>query len=188
MDIGRSCKTKQKKKNNLEFLCENELYWFWSWPVNRRFCTRGWRPSKRTPPKNIEFIQFCEKGKQNSYVKGIIPLGSNSAIVYISPSVSSLCCSVEDEADWSMSSELDGDTGFWMRGDPMRHSITLLIPNFCMDHPFGFSAHRDTLFCPSRLFRFSTCRVYIFFIFIPYFCPNPFGSPGSPNFCLGMST
>ena len=40
---------------------------------------------------------------------------------------------------------------------------TLLIPNFCLDRPFGFSVHRDTHFCPSRLFRFSTCRVYRFF-------------------------
>src|ERR1051325_6135556 len=43
-----------------------------------------------------------------------------------------------------------------------RHSRTLKIPNFCLDRPFGFSVYRDTLFCPSRLFRFSTCRVYMF--------------------------
>src|ERR1051325_1845575 len=43
-----------------------------------------------------------------------------------------------------------------------RHSRTLKIPNFCLDRPFAFSVYRDTLFCPSRLFRFSTCQVYIF--------------------------
>jgi len=29
-------------------------------------------------------------------------------------------------------------------------------PNFCLDHPFGFSVHRGALYCLSRLFRFST--------------------------------
>jgi len=28
-------------------------------------------------------------------------------------------------------------------------------PNFCLDCPFGFSVHRDALYCLSRLFRFS---------------------------------
>jgi len=28
-------------------------------------------------------------------------------------------------------------------------------PNFCLDRPFGFSVHRDALYCLSRLFRFS---------------------------------
>ena len=55
----------------------------------------------------------------------MIPLGSNSAIAFISSSVSSLDDLVDDEADRSMPSELDVDTGFWMQGDPMRHSITL---------------------------------------------------------------
>ena len=31
--IGRSCKTKQKKKNNLKFLVETNCIDFWSWPV-----------------------------------------------------------------------------------------------------------------------------------------------------------
>ena len=38
--IRRSCKTKQKKKNNLKFLFENELYWFLKLACNRRFCTK----------------------------------------------------------------------------------------------------------------------------------------------------
>jgi len=29
------------------------------------------------------------------------------------------------------------------------------VPNFCLDRPFGFSVHRDALYCLSRLFRFS---------------------------------
>ena len=40
------------------------------------------------------------------------PLGFNSAIVFITPSVSSLDDLAEDEADWLMPSELDVDTGF----------------------------------------------------------------------------
>ena len=47
----------------------------------------------------------------------MIPLGFNSAIAVISPSVSSLDDLNEDEADWSMPSELDVDTGFWMQSD-----------------------------------------------------------------------
>ena len=58
-------------------------------------------------------------------MKRAIPLGSNSAIAFISSSVSSLDDLVEDEADWLVPLELDVDTGFWMRGDSMRHSITL---------------------------------------------------------------
>ena len=46
--------------------------------------------------------------------------------------------------------------------DPTGNNRTLLIPNFCLDLPFGFSVHKDTLFCPSRPFRFLTCRVYSF--------------------------
>ena len=61
------------------------------------------------------------------------------------------------------------------------HSRTLLIPNFCLDRPFGFSVHRDIHFCPSRLFRFSTCRVYRFFFqFHPLFLPEPFWFAGKP--------
>ena len=46
------CKTKQKKKNNWQFVWKVNLYWFLNLPVNRRLCTRGWRLSKRTPPNN----------------------------------------------------------------------------------------------------------------------------------------
>jgi len=31
-----------------------------------------------------------------------------------------------------------------------------------MDRPFGFSVHRDALFCLSRLFRFATYRAFFF--------------------------
>ncbi|KEH42625.1 transmembrane protein, putative [Medicago truncatula] len=31
-----------------------------------------------------------------------------------------------------------------------------------MDRPFGFSVHRDALFCLSRLFRFVTYRAFYF--------------------------
>jgi len=31
-----------------------------------------------------------------------------------------------------------------------------------MDHPFGFSVHRDALFCLSRIFRFATYRAFHF--------------------------
>ena len=126
-----------------------------------------------------EFIQI-EKG--NKTAMWTIPLGSNSAIAFMSSNVSSLCYLVEDEADWSMLSKLHVDTGFWMQGHPMRHSITL-IPNFFLDRSFGFSVHRDTHFCPSRLFRFSTCRVYrFFFSFHPLFLPEPFWFAGKPLF------
>ena len=82
--------------------------------------------------------------------------------------------------DWCRPS-LIVDTEVWMQGDSMRHSVTL-IPNFCLDLPFGFSVHRDTHFCPSRLFRFSTCRVYRFFSFHPLFLPEPFWFAGKPLF------
>ena len=45
-------------------------------------------------------------------------------------------------------------------GDSTGHSHTLSILNFFLDRPFGFSAHQDTHFFPSRPFEFSTCRVY----------------------------
>ena len=61
-------KQNRKRKNNWQFVWKVNLYWFLNFPVNRRLWTRGWRPSKRTPPNNIEFIQFW-KGKQNNYVK-----------------------------------------------------------------------------------------------------------------------
>ena len=178
MNIGRSLQNKTEKGKAIGNLSEKvDLYWFWNLPVNRRLCTRGWRPSKRTPPNNRVYTIFVKRKTKQLCEK--VPLGSNSAIAFMSSSVSSLCCSVEDEADWSMPSEPDVDTGFWMQGDSMRHSITL-IPNFCLDRPFGFSVHRDTHFFPSRLFRFSTCRVYRFFSFHPLFFPEPFWFAGKP--------
>ena len=69
------------------------------------------------------------------------------------------------------------------------HSRTLLIPNFCLDRPFGFSVHRDTHFCPSRLFRFSTCRVYRFSCH-PFILPEPFWFAGRPLFlprCVNLA-
>ena len=102
--IGRSCKTKQKKENNLKFLCEKELYWLWSWPVNRRFCTRGWRPSKRSRRTN-RIYTICEK--QRKTAMWTIPLGSNSVIAFMTSSISSLCYLVEGRSDWLVSSELD---------------------------------------------------------------------------------
>ena len=101
------CKTKQKKEKTVWNFFENESYWFEVWPVNRRFCTRGWRPSKRTPPNNRIYTIYtiCEKlGKTAMW---IIPLGSNSAIAFMSSSISSLCCLVEGRSEWLVLSELD---------------------------------------------------------------------------------
>ncbi|KEH32983.1 hypothetical protein MTR_3g012390 [Medicago truncatula] len=36
------------------------------------------------------------------------------------------------------------------------------VSNFCLDRPFGFSVHRDAHFCLSHLFRFATYRTFMF--------------------------
>ena len=38
------------------------------------------------------------------------------------------------------------------------------VSNFCLDRPCGFSVHRDAHFCLSRFFRFATHRAFIFFL------------------------
>ena len=40
------------------------------------------------------------------------------------------------------------------------HFIIFYVSNFCMYRPFGFSVHRDALFCLSCLFRFATYRAF----------------------------
>ena len=137
--------------------------------------------------ENESYKILCTKKRKQ--LCAIIPLSFNSAIVAMSSGLSSLC--YLSEADWIDRYRLSliVDIEVWSQGDPMGHSYTLQIPNFFLDRPFGFSVHRDTLFCPSRLFRFSTYRVYrFFFVFIPNFFPNPFGLPECPYFFLGHST
>ena len=147
--------------------------------MNRRFCTRGWHPSKRTPLNNIEFTIW--KKKQNNYVNN--PTGFQLCYrLYVFKLLITLLL------DWRWSWLIDAE--IWARGlmpnsgcEVILWDIVLrFIPNFCLDRPFEFSAHRDTHFCPSRLFRFSTCRVYRFFTFHPFILPEPFWFAGKPLF------
>ena len=98
------CKTKQIKEKKFEISLKVNCIDFEVWPVNRRFCTRGWRPSKRMPPSNGIYM-ICEK--LNKTAMWITPMGSNSAIVLMSWTISSLCYLVEVRSDWLVSSELD---------------------------------------------------------------------------------
>ena len=51
----------------------------------------------------------------------------------------------------------------------------------------GFQSTGIPIFAQAAFSGFRLAGCADFFHFIPSFCPNPFGSPGSPNFCLGMS-
>ena len=50
MNIGRSLQNKTDKEEQFEISLKMNCIDFEVWPVIRRFCTRGWRPSKRTLP------------------------------------------------------------------------------------------------------------------------------------------
>ena len=82
------CKTKQKKEKQFEISLKMNCIDFEVRHVNRRFFTRGWHPSKRTPPNN-RIYTICEK--ENKTAMWIISLGSNFAIAFMSSSISSLC-------------------------------------------------------------------------------------------------
>ena len=45
-------KQNRKRKNNWQFVWKSGFVLILNLPVNRRLCTRGRRPSKRTPPNN----------------------------------------------------------------------------------------------------------------------------------------
>ena len=52
----------------------------------------------------------------------------------------------------------------------------------------GFRSTGIPFFAQVSLSGFRPAVCTYLFIFITYFCLNPFGSPGSPYFCLGQST
>ena len=171
-------------------ICENKRKTLVSSPTVSHlwigvFCTRGWRPSKRTPPNN-RIYTICEK--LNKTAMWIIPLGSNSAIPFISSRVSSLCYLVEGRSDWLVSSELDSQYYSLVARWSNETQCYTLIPNFCLDRPFGFSVHRDTLFLPKLPFQVFDLPGVQYFLYIPNFFLNPFSSSGCPYFCLGQST
>ena len=67
------CKTKQIKEKQFEISVKMNCIDFEIWPVNRRFCTRGWRPSKRTPPNNKIYTIWKYKEKQLSEQSHWVP-------------------------------------------------------------------------------------------------------------------
>ena len=131
------------------------------------------------PPKDRNY-NLCKR-KKNSYVKQSHRVPTLLLPLYLQASHHFASWPKVDQFDWRHPS-LIVDTEVWSQDDPMRHSGTLYIPNFFLDRPFGFSVHRDTPFCPSRLFMFSTCRVYRFFHFHPLLFPKPFWFAGKPLF------
>ena len=50
-----------------------------------------------------------------------------------------------------------------------RHSHMLSILNFCLDRPFGFSAHQDTLFCPSHHVIWWQNRLFLLVCILRFF-------------------
>ena len=167
---------------NWKYICID-----FEWPVNRRFCTRGWRPSKITPPSKIEFIQLCEK-KQNSYVKNN-PTGFQLCYrLYIFKPLIILLLSWRwiwlIGVVWVWQSILRSDRKV-IQWDIVIHftSLTFSWTGLSVFSPPGYP------FLPKPPFQvFDFPGVQFFFIFIPYFFPNPFGSSESPYFFLGQST
>ena len=150
----------RKRKNNGNLYGQVNSFWFEFCLWIGVFCTRGRHPSKRVPPNNTEFTIL--KRKQNSYVNN--PTGFQLCYrLYVFKRLITLLLSCR--WSWLIDAEI---WARWLMPNSgckvIQWDIVLrFIPNFCLDRPFGFSFHRDTHFCPSRLFRFSTCRVYRFF-------------------------
>ena len=125
----------------------------------------------------IQRKQFLKRGNcaqkekiyPNGNVKPVISSSSNSVTPHMSSDSPCFLSSEQDDSDRSLPGIIH-DALTKSANDHARRSCSFQSL-FCLDRPFGFSVHRDTHFCPSRLSRFSTCRVYIF-IFIPNFCPN----------------
>ena len=153
----------EKEKPSWNFLWKWIVLIFWNWHVIGVLVQRGWRSSKRTPPKDRNYT-ICVKKKKNSYVKRPRWVPTLLLPLYLQASHHLATWSKVDQIGWRHPS-LIVDADVWLQDDPMRHSDALHIPNFFLDRPFGFSIHRDTLFCPSLPFRFSTFRVYNFFIY-----------------------
>ena len=62
------------------------------------------------------------------------------------------------------------------------HSRTLWSLTFAWTALSGFQSTGIPIFAQAAFSGFRLAGCTDFFHFIPYFCPNPFGSPGSPNF------
>ena len=116
---------RKRKKKQLTICLKSEFVLIFELPVNRRFYVQEADVLVRERLRTTEFIQFCEKGKQNSYVKRIIPLGSTLlSPLYLRAShhsAAQLTMKLTDRCRLNLMFA----TGFWMQGDPMRHSITL---------------------------------------------------------------
>ena len=56
----------------------------------------------------------------------------------------------------------------------MLDAVVRFIPSFAWTALSGFQSTGIPFFAQAALVGFSTCRVYIFFLFIPNFCPNLF--------------
>ena len=181
-------KQNRKRKTIGTFNWKVYLYWFLNGLKIGVLCTRGWRPSKRYVADQKNLYKFCTNENKTTVWKMNDPLGFNSAIAFITLSVSSL-----DDLGWRWSWLIDA-VWTWCRYRildakwSMRHSITLLSLIFAWTALSGFQSTGIPIFAQAALSGFRLAGCTDFFIFIPTFCPNPFGSPGSPNFCLGMST
>ena len=160
LNIRRYSQNKTEKEKQFEISLKMDCIDFEVWPVNRLFCTRGWRPSKRRPPNKIYTI--CEKLIKTAM--WIIPLGSNSAIAFISSCISSLCYLVEGRSYWLVSSELIVDTEVWMQNDLMRHSVTLWSLIFSWTAFSGFQSTGIPLFSLAAFsgFRLAGCTDFSF--------------------------
>ena len=185
-NIGHSCKTKQKKK----FFFEISL-WKWIVLILKLACSRRFVQEAdvlvRERRRKIEIIQFVKNKEkqlceQSQWVPTLLlplyPRASNHFATWLKV----------DQTDRCRPS-LIVDTEVWMQGDPMRHSIMLWSLIFSWTALSGFQSTGIPFFAQAAFsgFRLAGCTDF-FSRFIPYFCPNPFGSPGSPYFCLGVST
>ena len=116
------------------------------------FIQRDGDPSKRKLSKGKQRL----KTKTNSHVKWshclltllLPPMSSNGPCRWqklIGLILDRLKLDLDDKVDY---------------GESTGHSYTLSILNFCLDLPFGFSAHQDTHFCPSRPFGCTIFCIY----------------------------
>ena len=109
------CKTKQIKEKHLE-IYENEFVLILKFSLKIGVFVQEDDVLVRERRRTNRIYTTCEKKTKTTM--WIIPLGPNSAIAFISSSISSLCCLVEDEFDWLVSSEPDS----WYRSPDARWS------------------------------------------------------------------
>ena len=138
----------------------------WKWLVlilklacNRRFVQGGWRPSKRTLPKNRNYTT-CVK-ERNIYVKQSHWVPTLLLPLYLQAPHHFAAWSKVDQIDWRRLS-LIVDTEVWLRDDPTRHSVTLRSLTFSWTSLLGFQSTGIRFFAQVSLssFRLAGCTIF----------------------------